>query len=563
MNNPFISCQKKYGVNIIKNNITYKAIVKDAEDSLIKTIKVTPNIISYGDYISYKNNDYLVNTFVIEKGIYDEFEIKLCNNILKYKALIDGAEGVISIPAIVEKGTISLDTGQITVIDNELTCVVGYSNIDKVKHITVGFRFILNGTVWEVIGVDNVSSMLKQQEGTIFIQLKSDQMGAGDDLITGLAYNAVMPVITTPHVYLIQATEQAKTIENTRTSQVNVVCSTDGVIDNSPTLIYSSLDSNICTVSNTGVINAIGVGSTNIKVTYKGVTTSVAINVIEKIEIYTLIGSDNINEAVAQNYKIIDESGLDSTLEYTFEIDNPSLVTIESFGANYVNIIGTNIEGSIVLTVTNTIDTSKTYTKVINTLFNAHTYTINATETNVSVNKAETHQLTVNCTDNGVVISNPIVNYSSSNEAIATDNASGVVTGVNGDNCIITVSFLANDGITYSSTINTKVVVASVVTYDITNSMNFLIRKTSTGTFYPHKALNGVEQTGVLFEFELDRRDLTTAQITIIETTSSYIKIKNVGVETFTPAKTILLKYREVGNVDWLEKEIVVKGLYG
>jgi len=124
----------------------------------------------------------------------------------------------------------------------------------------------------------------------------------------------------------------------------------------------------------------------------------------------------------------------------------------------------------------------------------------NGTSASIGVN--ETLQLNVSVYDNGALVSNPIITYSTNNLAIATVSASGLVTGIALGNCTITVS-----SYNVNATISINVVSASQNNYSctITGNNQVLINQTQqyTVSFYN----NGVAYNDVASQWWLTASD--------------------------------------------------------
>jgi|GEM_PF-2558303 len=484
-----------YNLKDIKiNNIDKKVLIEETTEKIAildEKLIVSDFEIKTGDLVEFQSNKWLIISEIATSNNEYRGRMRKCNNNLRYKASVDEVETIISIPTIIDSGTISIAEGQyFATVDNQLSCKVPYSLIDKIKPIAIGVRFILNNSVWKVLGLDDITNVLYKEQGIIIIKLESDTFMAEDDKILEIAYNTLEIVITTPHDYTI-TTESSKSLQNTRSSQITVECTKDGEIVEVPVLTYTAGDITICTVNSTGVMTGVSEGSTIITTTYQGVSTVINITIVAKIEIYSLIGATSINEAVSQQFKIIDESGTDSTLEYTFKISDITLASIESIGTNYVNLIGKNIKGSVTLTVTNKLNTSLVYTKSISTLYNAHTFTVDISETNADIEEEQTHQLVISATDNGVVVSSPVVTYSSDNEAISTVDANGLVTAISvGTNTII----VAYENVTNSIAIN-------VTAKAVAPSYQIITSTTTASNYY--YILNGNARTQKVYNADL------------------------------------------------------------
>jgi len=233
--------------------------------------------------------------------------MRKCTNTLKYKATLDGIDTIISIPTYIDAGTASIDANKYyNLANDEIVCNVGYSQLNEIQPITEfdsATRFIINGRAFKTIYVNNITSVALNERGIIMIKLKSDTFRTEDNRVAGISYNVPI-IITTPHDYTISATESSKSLQNTRSSQVTVICTKDGEIVISPILTFASSDITICIVNSNGIIQGVSEGSTTINVVYEGGSTIINVTIVAKIEIYNLVGSTSINETVSQQFKI-------------------------------------------------------------------------------------------------------------------------------------------------------------------------------------------------------------------------------------------------------------------
>ncbi|MFT5872847.1 MAG: hypothetical protein ACI8WT_001785 [Clostridium sp.] len=353
--NAYNNYKKKYGKDVIIDNITYRAIFKDGSANDIKTIQMAKGIMKYGNYVTYydiitnRTNTYLINT-VINTGLYyDECDMQLCNNILRYKAISDGIATTISLNTIIDNGTISLDIDKYMIMeDNTLSCQIGYCELSKVKNMIVGVRFILNDTVWKIEGINKVSEVLVEGEGIINIKLTSDIFIPEDNRATGVAYNEDI-IITDMHTIILTSTVTNTDITINGTGQITTSISDNGATIINPILTYMSSDNNIATVSNVGLITAITEGNSIITVSYISVdnvlyTTTIEITVIIAVaRTFTISGANPISNAtpiVDKVYTVIDNAtGLAvSDLVFTYVSSNLTKCSITSSTNNTVTL---------------------------------------------------------------------------------------------------------------------------------------------------------------------------------------------------------------------------------
>ena len=165
-----------------------------------------------------------------------------------------------------------------------------------------------------------------------------------------------------------------------------------------------------------------------------------------------------------------------------------------------------------------------------------HNYILSVSPESISMDTGNTQQITASVTDKGTAINLPILTYSSDNIAIATVNNSGLVTAISQGTCNVTVSYVGEDGNTYSKTIPIVInaVVAKTITITSTatnpnkikvnNTQNYTITETSNG--------NTVNDTFTLTESGCDPSYYT---LTIIDNNNfSVNNLKGDGTEYLT-----------------------------
>lgn len=114
-----------------------------------------------------------------------------------------------------------------------------------------------------------------------------------------------------------------------------------------------------------------------------------------------------------------------------------------------------------------------------------------------------TLQLIVECRNNGVVVSNPVVSYSSSNTYVATVNVNGLITAIGTGNCVVTVNY---GGSVDSITINSVMSISD--DYNIVISpVDTTIKTGRSITLTAHTMNNGIEDNLKHFNWSLVNSD--------------------------------------------------------
>lgn len=173
--------------------------------------------------------------------------------------------------------------------------------------------------------------------------------------------------------------------------------------------------------------------------------------------------------------------------------------------------------------------------------YNPHVYTISLFENTTTLVEGGTYQISgVICTDNGNVVTNPTLIYSSSDVNIATVSDGGLVTGIKaGTTCNISVTYNGVSAI-LSLTVNVKPSIP-VVSYSATSSNGYSFKKLVGATLSYFKTIDGVADTTLDISFSLDsvgQQLLSSSAISLVKKTASTLYIRNL---TVTTAKSFVL----------------------
>jgi len=155
-----------------------------------------------------------------------------------------------------------------------------------------------------------------------------------------------------------------------------------------------------------------------------------------------------------------------------------------------------------------------------------HTYTVDILNGSASIQNGSTLQLNVNVLDNGEIISpTPTITYVSSDITKASVSTSGIVTAVSEGSCTITAT---SNGVSNSVSITVTNVVSDNITYTLTSvsQPDYEIKTGVTKTYIAKKFNNGIEVTGIQFNFEVIATSVPSSAYTlnIIDTKSCSIK---------------------------------------
>ncbi|NRU52561.1 Ig-like domain-containing protein [Clostridium beijerinckii] len=164
-----------------------------------------------------------------------------------------------------------------------------------------------------------------------------------------------------------------------------------------------------------------------------------------------------------------------------------------------------------------------------------HSYAISLNSNNQTLVETETYKIVPNVTDKGVTVTNPKVNYTSSDENIAKVDSTGLVTALSVGSCIITCSIG-----TVNSVLNLNVnekPISPVVSYSTNWSQGTNIKQFVTSTLSCIKTISGVADSTLHIDYSFDTNAQTlinAGKIVVTRKSDSSISIKNVSVTTST-----------------------------
>ena len=184
-----------------------------------------------------------------------------------------------------------------------------------------------------------------------------------------------------------------------------------------------------------------------------------------------------------------------------------------------------------------------------------HVFTVEILNgSSVSIQNGSTLQLNVNILDNNEIISpSPTITYVSSDITKATVNSSGLVTAIAEGSCVITVT---SNGV--SDTVNLTVTASSQnnITYTLTSvsQPDYEIKTGVTKTYIAKKFNNGIEVTGIQFNFEV----IATA-VPISAYTLSIVNTNSCSIKCNSFVHNIVLRATENATSNYKDKDIKLR----
>lgn len=222
-----------------------------------------------------------------------------------------------------------------------------------------------------------------------------------------------------------------------------------------PTIIWTSSNSDIISVSKSGLITALKVGTSVIKatVTIKGTdkdesTVSVeneitVINAEEELLINNLIQDLTVNTSHQYTTTYTNDLGENETPTITWTSSDPSIITVSNTG-----LIKAISLGNATITAT-AVANGKTISSedVLTVVGIAERLSINNPINKLDADTNQTHQYTTTYTDQTGLTKNLVITWSSSNTTVASVSSTGLVTAISKGTATITAS-VTNNGIT-------------------------------------------------------------------------------------------------------------------
>lgn len=254
-------------------------------------------------------------------------------------------------------------------------------------------------------------------------------LAAGSSTITatidGVEGTASVTVATQPvGSVTVSPTSASLTVGGTRQLSVTVRDATGGVITGKQ-VTWSSSDTDVATVSSSGLVTAVGAGQASIAATVDGVVGTAAITVaaagIRDVSVTPSTAQVTKGETRQLSVTVTDANGQTvanpsvtwrSSDEGVATVSSSGLVTARTPGTATITAASGGVEGTASVTVV-----PPGVSNVV------------VSPGSLELDPNETRQFTVTATDvNGQVVSNPQVGWSSSNQSVATVSSSGVVT---------------------------------------------------------------------------------------------------------------------------------------
>ncbi|WP_420553749.1 Ig-like domain-containing protein [Tenacibaculum aiptasiae] len=219
-----------------------------------------------------------------------------------------------------------------------------------------------------------------------------------------------------------------------------------------PSITWTTSNPDIISVSNSGLITALKIGTSTITASVttsegKVVTNENEITVVKaqpKIEIDNLLQNLTINTTHQYTTTYTNDLGENETHPVTWSSSNSAILSVSSSG-----LITAVALGDATITATVTINGNAISTEDVLTVVGvAERLTINNPVTELDADTNQTHQYTTTYTDQTGQVQTPQITWSSSDSNIASVSSTGLVTANSIGTVTITASVIVNGNTT-------------------------------------------------------------------------------------------------------------------
>ena len=465
----------------------YKGIISLLQPVTVRPdLSVTGNVYTYG-VVDYKdleilstdkvtlNQDQIRITFKSNVDMGLNYYIDFNGRTFKVQNIDDSKPNLTTVLAIFYRNatvyiiTLSETSKNLNVGDTyqiNATCKMGEMEIDSSE-----LTYSVDDDTIATVSPTGLVTALKEGNATITVSY-----GSGSATLSLTIEQAVT-------VYTIELDTTSIEFEKGSTYQLNPIFKVDGVVDDNPTVTYTSSSTDV-TVNETGLITGVNATHANITIEYNGVSKVVSVKITEPALPCTLtFEPDNINDYGRIN---IDENTYvkcsinpvptgNVTWEFTddsfgfdmyYQENSYCLITplIDEFGFADINVKDSN--GKLIAT------TGTDSRIMCEDAKSGSTLSINASSYE-TISVGETFQIVSTLASSNY----PYCTYTSSNTDVATVDAKGLITGLSNGKSTITVQCEKTKK-TFTVNVGHEV----VNTIEIEDTITFNKHTTGTGT---------------------------------------------------------------------------------
>ena len=419
----------------------YKGIISLLQPVTVRKDHSSPNVYTYG-VVDYKdleilstdqvtlNQDQIRITFKSDVEIGLNYYVDFNGRTFKVQNIDDSKPNLITILAKFYSSS--------TVYTITLS--------ETAKNLNVGDTYQISATCTEDgTEIENPTLIYSVDDDTIATVSSTGLVTAikeGNTTIT-VTYNNVnatlsLTIAQAQLTYTIELDTTSIEIEKGSTYQLNPVFKIDGVVDDNPTVTYTSSSTDV-TVDGTGLITGVNATYANITIEYHDVSKVVGVTVTEPVSSYELSfePDSNIDENTYAKCSINPVPTGAVTWEFTedsygfdmyYQENSYCLITpiIDEFGFADVNVKDSN--GNIIAT------TGTDFQIMCEDAKSGSTLSINVSSYK-TISVGETFQIVPTLTSSNY----PYCTYTSSSTSVATVSPTGLITGLSSGKSTITV----------------------------------------------------------------------------------------------------------------------------
>lgn len=333
--------------------------VIDTIKANIKTIVMMPEEhINVGDILVFDGFKWLCTEVDKADPVNEYGIVNQINNTLKFYNQNYISSQLFEIPCIFTDGSIDMQEGRfMSLSSGHYQVIIPSGTITKSD---LSLRFILNDAPYKIEGISNATN------GLVKIELVDDVFNESDNRELGVADWAKYQ-----HVYTISILNgNSISLNQDQPIQLNVECRNNDIIVENPQITYSSSNTNIAIISNTGLISYVATGTATITATYSNVSDTIQLNCVLPLQnnySVEITGENSISLGQQETYSCqFKNNGLPVVIDgYWFlyaddEINTTLLASIDSSNINscivnansnsqygYVKLKVQNLSGSI------------------------------------------------------------------------------------------------------------------------------------------------------------------------------------------------------------------------
>ena len=296
----FKNTLKNYGYDVIVNGLDQvRILLKEYEEGTSTTeykyMLFRNGLIKQGDIINIFDDNWIV---LHEDISINDVYTKVIIRRLKFSINFNFMGDVQSIPSAIDEGTYRLDEGQYLTLP-EGRIILHMQENDVSKQIANTQRFLIMGNSWKVVQKTNT------EHGIYKIYADIDIFNENDDRENEIADRWQYETKDNFTIAINNVVDSALPLDSTL--QLDVTVTNNGEVVTVP-LTYTSSNTSVLTVDNTGLVSCVGVGTANIRVAVtKDVTVfdTITLSVEEVIEdnfTIEIIGEGTIQMSTSKDY---------------------------------------------------------------------------------------------------------------------------------------------------------------------------------------------------------------------------------------------------------------------